>query len=237
MPNVQPKSPQQEVMNLLQAAIKDIKRGDRIDALDIIRMAQDKIVASLPEPLRPKPATAPVRLESSQALGERLWDAQARLGKIIYLPAAHDGEIACEDLAEFIVEEMHEDYVAREFGRLWPEFRYLRDDAFYEDDDDRGRIASALDMIQSHCKLPYLVRIEHTIKESLRDAMKETEYPFGTWRAGWSYSRCVWTLAHSVEQAAERAIELAEAQRREAWDAAGALKPKGKSAQKGKARG
>lgn len=68
MPNAEPKTPQQKVVSLLQAAISDIERGDRIDALDMIRIAHDKIVASLPQLLRPKPEI-PLYLEWSPTLG------------------------------------------------------------------------------------------------------------------------------------------------------------------------
>ncbi len=36
------------VINLLTTAIEDLRRGDRIDALDMIRIAEKKIRDSLP---------------------------------------------------------------------------------------------------------------------------------------------------------------------------------------------
>lgn len=157
--------------------------------------------------------------EAKKSIGERLWDAEARLGVIILIEAAHDGESACDALDAFIEDDIHEDYVIADLSRDWPDFGRLY--AVNTDDEDADRYfrrCAVLDLLQSQCPKRYLVRVEHTVKELvLRE--EGAGFPYGTWRSGWGYSQLRWCLVDSVEDAVDRAIEYAIEQKREAWDA------------------
>lgn len=152
-------------------------------------------------------------------ISERMFDMEARLAKVIFLPAAHDGERAIEDLEEFIEDDFHDDKTAQEFERVWPGFQELRDNCIDDDEDDRDfRRAMVLDLLQTQCPVPFLVLGEFTIKEYVGRKAGD-EYPYGTWRGGWSYYTQRWMLAATVEDACERLLALAEEQKRKAWDA------------------
>jgi hypothetical protein len=158
------------------------------------------------------------RHSAHDSLSERLFDAEARLDTIIFLPAAHDGESMIDSLQDFIDDEIHKDYVANEFEHVWPNFgqifsRFIGDD----DDDENSRRATILDLLQHQCPVPFLIKIEYTIKNCVARNIEDT-YPCGTYRAGWGYIRWRWLLAHTVEQACDRAIALAEDQKRKAWE-------------------
>ena len=175
------------------------------------------------------------RHSAHDALAERLYDAEARLGQIIFLPAAHDGETAIQLLEDFILDDFAEDHTALEFERKWPGFREAMA-LWYKDDirDRREQVAVAIDLIQSRCPMTYLIRVEYTIKECIGRSA-EDKFPCGGWRGGWGYYSTQWILAGTVEEACERVIELADAQRRKAWDACAIDKPKKTKKAKGKA--
>lgn len=159
------------------------------------------------------------RHSAHDALAERLYDAEARIGQIIFLPAAHDGDTAIQLLEDFILDDLAEDHTALEFERKWPGFRKAMA-RWYNDKirDRREQVAVAIDLIQSRCPMPYLIRVEYTIKECIGRSADDT-FPCGTWRGGWGYYSTQWILAGTVEEACERVIELADAQRRKTWDA------------------
>ena len=196
---------QEHAIKMLKTAISDLSRGDRIDALDSIRMAQQTINKTICK---------------SGPIAERLFDVEARLGKIIYLPAAHDGQNAVQDLEDFITEDIEDANVSSEFERSWPGFAAEKN-TFYNFNDemsDRDRVMHALDFLQSYCPAPFLVNIEFTIKTITRRGA-DANYPSGSYLGGWGHYRTQWLLASTIEEACERAIELADAQRRTAWDA------------------
>lgn len=205
------KTIQQQAISLLRTAIDDLKRGDRIDALDCIAMVQSKIEESMPHPQQ-----AGVRV------AEALFDIEARLATIIYLPAAHDGEDCCESLDEFIEDDIDNPLMVKEIERNWPGFGELVRSRLDEDEVGGGRSmrrAVALELLQHECPKPFLVRYEHTMKSCLI-RRKGDRYPLGTWRSGWGFYTGGWLLAANMNEAVKRVIEIAEAQRREAWDEA-----------------
>ncbi len=196
---------QKHAIELLKTAISDLSRGDRIDALDSIRFAQETIKKTLPV---------------SETIAERMFNVEARLGKIICLPAAHDGEHAIQDLEDFITDDIDDENVASEFERNWPGFAAAKEQFCKFDDElsDRERVPLVLDFLQSSCPALLLVSAEFTIKKiTRRDA--DGNYPSASYLSGWGYYRTQWMLASTIEEACERAIELADAQRRTAWDA------------------
>ncbi|MEQ1512938.1 MAG: hypothetical protein ABL934_09690 [Lysobacteraceae bacterium] len=153
------------------------------------------------------------RHSAHDAISERLYDSEARLSTIIFLPAAHDGENAIEALSDFISEEIFEGGVAKEFDLIWPNFSDLFKRFGLGDADQ----AEVLDFLQHNCPVPFLVKAEFTVKECLI-RHSDDEYPCGTWRSGWGMSSWQWLLAESVEAACDRAGVLAEEQKRKAWD-------------------
>ncbi len=159
-----------------------------------------------------------VTIPMPEPIAERLFNVEARLGKVIYLPAAHDGEKCIEDLEDFFFRDIESDSVASEFERYWPGFN-ASIEQFYganEDLGDRDRIPILLDFLQSFCPALFLVRAEFTIKKI---TSRSGDYPCGSYLSGWGYYRTQWLLSNTIEEACERAIELADAQRRTAWDA------------------
>lgn len=151
-------------------------------------------------------------------IAQRLFDAEARLGAIIFLPAAHDGETAIDSLQEFIDEDIEEKNVQRELMLVWPDFGEMFSRYIQNDEDVYFRRCAVLDLMQSHCPVPYLVKVEYTHKE-LVSRTDGDEYPYGTYRSGWGRSQWTWVLAQTVEDACDRAVAIAEQQKREAWDA------------------
>ena len=153
------------------------------------------------------------RHSAHDSISARLYDLEARLSTIIFLPAAHDGESASDDLSDFISEDMSDDFVAREIDLVWPEFSSLFRKFGLADSGE----AEVLDFLQHNCPAPFLVRAEHTIKECLI-RNPDDEYPCGTWRSGFGMVRQHWMLAETIEAACDRIAALADEQKRKAWD-------------------
>lgn len=162
-----------------------------------------------------------VRHTAHDKLAERLFDLQSQIGMVILLPAAHDGERATPALQEFIDSDINEDYVIAEFERVWPGFGAMLAKVDTKQ-EDYFRRAAILDLLQFRCPAPYIVQVEFTLKECIGRSAKD-EYPCGTYRCGWGYYTSRWILSPTVEAAAERALELADQQKRQAWEKA---KPK-----------
>jgi hypothetical protein len=84
--------------------------------------------------------------ENPKSIGERLWDAEARLGVIILIEAAHDGETACEALDAFIEDDIEDERVQEDLRRDWPEMAELLRANLDEDDERWARRATVLAM-------------------------------------------------------------------------------------------
>lgn len=164
---------------------------------------------------------------NGESLMNRAWEANVRVGEVIHVRGATvDVEVPAGAFTEFLDDAALTTWTAARFLPLWPKYKARMKALVEEWERERKHDRRAAEQqfhclgaefFHRHCPKQFLVRIEHQVQRCIKPGAR---FPLGSWASGWGYLQSVWLLADTVEEAIEEGIEIADVQRREAFQVA-----------------
>lgn len=166
----------------------------------------------------------------NKKLIERLYDASARVGRIIHIPSmvAADTESQDSGVEDFLFDDLDEQTLCR-LDETIPGLKGCVEQAWKEyEEGDRGRTGRGLyleyvaDFLARRSPVDFIVQVQWQVQTYHRCG---TRFPLGSLSSGWGFYSSCWYAGKSIAACIQQGIRDARAEARENWSKAPAEMP------------